>query len=320
MRIDDQIRDEAAGWFAAMRRGPMALDERVAFDAWRAAPAHQQALNRMHELWGELAAIAPLAPAGAAAAVSPAARRRWAAAAALALMLAGGGGGLWLWARPDGEVVTAIGEQATATLPDGSVVTANVATRLAWDLEAGRRRVDMREGEAVFFVRKDRSRPFLVRAGGYEVRAVGTAFNVRNRGDAIDVAVIEGVVAVIAREGPRAGREIARIGAGRRLALGPARALTAAAAVQAAPVAAGEVAEWRVRTLDYEDAPIARVVEDLNLFFERPVALADPGLGRRRVTLRLQVSDRERALETLAALLDLRVESRAEADLLSSGA
>ena len=60
MRLDEQTREEAAAWFSALRRGPMSIDERAAFDAWRADPVHQAALNHMHELWGEVSAIKEL--------------------------------------------------------------------------------------------------------------------------------------------------------------------------------------------------------------------------------------------------------------------
>jgi ferric-dicitrate binding protein FerR (iron transport regulator) len=43
----------------------------------------------------------------------------------------------------------------------------------------------------------------------------------------------------------------------------------------------------------------------------------EPDLAARRVTLRLQVEDRERTLKTLGALLGARVERGPQADLLA---
>ncbi len=318
MKIDDRIREEAARWFAAQRRGPMPVDERAAFDGWRADPVNQAALNSMHELWGEVAGIGEF---GARVPHRGARQHRWlAAAAAMLALLIAGAIYLAIQAMPGTpqQLATAIGEQRTATLPDGSVATLNVATRLAYDAEGPLRRVDMDQGEAIFFVHKDPARPFLVRAGGYEVRAVGTAFNVRYRGQEVEISVLEGIVAVVARDGPRAGQELARLGAGRRLALGPAESLTPTP-VRPVAMAANNVAEWRMRTLDYEDAPLSRVVEDLNLFFERPIAIGDPALANQRVTLRLQVEDRERAIALLAALVDAQVRRGASADTLAGG-
>jgi transmembrane sensor len=306
MKLDDKTREEAAAWFSALRRGPMSIEEREAFDGWRADPFNQAALNHMHELWGEVSAIKELGVT----APQPVSRARRIAGAssALALLVAFGVGGSWWLAQPD-QVRTDVGEQRTATLEDGSVVGLNVVTRVAYDMKPTTREVTLKEGEAIFFVKKDAARPFLVTAGDYEIRAVGTAFNVRRRGDEVDVAVAEGVVSVKALTGPRAGQEIARLPAGQQLKLGPA-------AQDVQPVPVEGVAQWRMRVLDYEDATVAEVVEDLNRFFERPVTIENPALAGRRVTLRLQVEDRDRTLQNLGKMLGAQIEPQRRADLL----
>lgn len=309
MSMDEKTREEAAAWFAAQRRGPMSVEERQAFDAWRADPLHQAALNHMHELWGEVSAIKEL---GVTVPAPPVGIRRWApAAAAAAVMAVAGLGAAHYITRPD-QVRTSVGEQRTATLEDGSVVAINVATKLAYDMKPAVRQVKLEEGEAVFFVKKDPERPFLVRAGDYEIRAVGTAFNVRRRDGEVDVAVAEGVVAVTALAGPNAGKEIARLPAGQRVRLGSRQAEPTVA-----PVSVENVAEWRMRVVSYEDVTVATVVEDLNRFFERPVEVSDPDLAARRVTLRLQVEDRERTLRNLGDILGAELRAERRADLLT---
>lgn len=316
MMLDEQTRQEAAQWFAALRRGPMSLDEREAFDAWRADPVHQAALNSMHEVWGEVANIGQFG-------VEVPRRKVWQRTAAMAVgavaVLASAG--LYL-ATPAGSpqaphrIATAVGEQRTTTLPDGSVVSANVVTRLNFDLSGRRRAVTLDQGEAAFFVHKDHTRPFVVTAGGYQVEAVGTAFNVRNRNGEVDVSVMEGVVSVRAASGPMAGREIRRLVAGRRIALGPVQQL-GDAPIQITAIAPQGGAEWRTRTLAYEDTPVSTVVSDFNLYFDRPIEVGDSSLANRRVTIRLQVDDRERALATLAGLLEAHVRSGPRADTLT---
>lgn len=314
--INDQTRQEAAQWFAALRRGPMSLDERASFDRWRADPTNQAALNGMHELWGEVANIGQFGISVPKRRVWP---RRTAAAAAVAAIVTAA---IYYLAIPTGgtpssqQLATTVGEQRTTTMPDGSVLSMNVVTKLSYDVDPSRREVALGEGEAAFFVRKDRARPFVVTAAGYEIEAVGTAFNVRNRGGEVDVAVMEGVVAVRVIDGPRAGQEIARLDAGRRVELGSIEQL-GVAPLRIDEIPGQRAAEWRIRTLTYDDAPVSRVVDDFNLYFAKPVEIATTDLANRRVTLRLHVEDRDRALSTLASLLEVEVRQAAAADVLA---
>ncbi|MBK1976923.1 FecR domain-containing protein [Brevundimonas sp. 3P9-tot-E] len=309
MIVDDDIEHEAAQWFAAQRRGLMALEERQAFDAWRADPVHQAALNRMHEVWGEVSAVGEMG-------VAPRRRagrsRRAAVAAVLVLGLTASlGGGAW-WALNRSVVQTRVGEQRSQELEDGSIVALNVMTRARYDINARERTVYLNAGEAAFVVRKDAERPFLVRAGGYEVRAVGTAFNVRSRDRNLDVAVKEGVVEVRRLSGE--GKPVL-LRAGQRLQIKDAGAWRAPLTISEIPTNA--VDEWRQRVLTYEDAPISQVIQDVNRFYERPLVI-DPAFGRRHVTLRLVIDDREDTVKRLAALLGAQVQRADRADRLKS--
>ena len=313
MRISADRREAAAAWFAAQRRAVMSIEERAAFDAWRADPENLAALNAMHELWGEMSVLKgariPLES-------SVAQGRRFALGAAVAACLALSG--LFVsWAtQPLAFAETArtrVGEQRSETLPDGSVVNLNVATRIEYKMHSRSRDVRLREGQALFVVQKDASRPFLVRAGDYEVRAVGTAFDVRQRDGATQVAVQEGVVLVTRLKGPQAGVAVARLRAGERLDLRPVAHASelAVPVVKAVPVQS--VAEWRMRTVTYEDATVAQVVEDLNRFFPQPIEIEDQSLAARRVTIRLQVADRESTVRTLDALLGADLDAKGQA-------
>jgi len=317
IRVDEATREAAAHWFAVLRRGPMSLDERQAFDAWRAQPLNQRALDQMHELWGELSGLKALSAQMPRRPVRVS-RPAVAAAAAALVLLVGGGAGLWIYIdRQGADVSTRIGEQQTKSLPDGSVVALNVVTSINYRMKPRQRSVRLDEGQAVFFVRKDRARPFLVDAGDYQVRAVGTVFDVRRRDGEVDVAVSEGLVSIKALRGPRTGQELARLAAGQRLRLpsadqnGPLRVTT---------VPVESVAEWRMRVIDYEDVTVATVAADLSRFYERPVTVSDPGLARRRVTLRLKVNEREQTLRTLTELLGAKIDRTAASDALSPSA
>ena len=98
--------------------------------------------------------------------------------------------------RDETVYATAAGEMRTVTLPDGSSVTLNTGSRIAVSFD-DRRHVHLIEGEALFTVRKDRARPFVVAAGDTHVSVLGTVFTVRQLPDRpIEVVVREGRVRV----------------------------------------------------------------------------------------------------------------------------
>jgi transmembrane sensor len=87
--------DEAARWFAALRRGMMTLDERAAFRLWRSDPANEALFAELGTIWESLGAVRPADFASFGRAGGP--RRRGAvvrsavAGAVFAAMLAGAG-------------------------------------------------------------------------------------------------------------------------------------------------------------------------------------------------------------------------------------
>ena len=82
------------------------------------------------------------------------------------------------------------------TLVDGSVVELNAGAEIQIHFSPARRDIRLVSGEVHFAVTKDPSRPFIVAAGGVNVRAVGTQFVVRLGAKQVDVIVTEGQVAI----------------------------------------------------------------------------------------------------------------------------
>jgi transmembrane sensor len=301
---DERAREEAGQWFAIMRRGATTLEERKAFDRWRADAVNQRALDSMHELWGELAFLKsrPVTER------PPVIGRRAVMAAAVAAVMVSGGA-LILPRLAQTQVTTGIGEQQTRALPDGSVMAVNVDSRINYAFDDNRR-IHMDEGEAAFFVRRDAQHPFIVTTGPYDVRAVGTAFNVRRRGEALEVSVSEGIVAIIARDD---GRELMRLRAGEMSTLPPSPTRVRPAVVT---VPIETVAQWRMRIIEYDDVPVRALIAELNRFYDRPLRVEEAGLADRHITVRLRVEDRDRTLQTVAALLDARIEAGSDFDTL----
>lgn len=83
------------------------------------------------------------------------------------------------------------------TLPDGSVVTLNKHSTLAYAKDFNRTTREVKlTGEAFFNVTPDKQKPFDIKVDEVKVHVVGTSFNVKNNAEATEVVVETGVVRV----------------------------------------------------------------------------------------------------------------------------
>jgi transmembrane sensor len=96
----------------------------------------------------------------------------------------------------DDGFATAIGEQRTVILEDGTRVFLNTNSRAVVHYDRQARGVELVRGEAVFEVAKRPDWPFIVRVGREQIRALGTAFLVRRDQDNMAVTLVEGKVTV----------------------------------------------------------------------------------------------------------------------------
>jgi transmembrane sensor len=224
LQLNHQISEEAAQWLVEFRTGDIDAAGRRAFDAWvRASPEHLRAFVEVAVLWEQTGGVdakrtfdldALIARARTEADVATLVREpfravagtrhrglrpraSWIAAAAATVFAAIG---LLVWLRLDGQpTYTAdVGEQRSIRLSDGSTVTLNSRSKLRVRFTKTQRTVELMLGEALFHVAKNTARPFIVRADGTSVRAVGTQFDVNKGRESTIVTVVEGRVAVLA--------------------------------------------------------------------------------------------------------------------------
>lgn len=213
-------------------------------------------------------------------------RFAWAAAAVL---LIGVGVVVFTRERPQ-EYRTALGEQRSVLLADGSRATLNTASTIEVIVQKGRREVRLVQGEALFDVAHDAARPFVVRAGNALLKDVGTQFNVNMRPNGTTVTVVDGQVAVdsaVAFESgaAQAGRGVAStaealiLGANDRVVVTPA----GVGAPQHGVDVAASVA-WTQRQLMFEHRPLSEVADEFNRYNKDRIDIDSAELKRQEVT------------------------------------
>lgn len=326
----------AAEWIVRHDRGLDTAGRRE-FERWcRADPRHELAFRQLQETWALLERVpAERLP------VPPRRGRRWhwvatglAAAAAVTIALLAPG------LLPQGgsaarRVATPIGGFERLELPDGSVIQLNTASAVTVAFSAGERRVTLVRGEASFAVARDTSRPFVVRVGAVDVRALGTAFNVRHRGGAVDVLVTEGRVSVddavsgrsllpIAAPSARPALERASessgtpaaalpiLAAGQRATIAlPERGAPQPAQVVEIPAAeAARVLAWHGRHLEFSDELLVNIAAEFNRYNPHRLVIADAELGAQRFGGKFPANDFATFVRLLETNFGVMVERR----------
>lgn len=94
------------------------------------------------------------------------------------------------------ELSVPAGQRAHIVLPDGSQVWVNAGSKLEYPSVFKKERLVKLTGEALFKVSKGKL-PFVVNTGKYDIKALGTQFNVYNYpGEDLKVSLLEGAVRV----------------------------------------------------------------------------------------------------------------------------
>ena len=211
--------------------------------------------------------------------------------------------------RPPSPAIyrTAPGEVRDVRLADGSSVALSPGSVLGASQRGGPVTLN---GSATFDVRHDPGRLLVIRAGGYEIRDIGTRFDVAISGAILRVAVTEGSVAV---RSLTADGEV-QVSAGKVLT-----AIDPRSAPVITPIGTMATGGWRSGRLVYDDVPLGLVVADITRSTGRRV-LIDSTSAKRRFSGVLATGSRDKMVGALSELTGLRKRAEHDAIRLGDGA
>jgi transmembrane sensor len=219
--------------------------------------------------------------------------RRWQMAAAVAAVSLFLGIALQRWhiADGDGWYRTAYGEQRVVELPDHSRITLDARTRLHVRFTDDVRSVQLLEGQAQFSVAKDPARPFKVEAGGRTIVAVGTVFNVEYVDRQVDVAMVEGRVAVLEQSSavlpPPVNSMIPKDKGSPIIELNAGEALRVYADGRSTVLPKADIeaaTAWRQGKLIFRAETLAEAVRRLNHYSSRQLIVDDAALAKMSIS------------------------------------
>jgi len=295
------IYDRAALWAAKVDAGPLAPAEQSALDAWLDADIRH---------FGAFAqASALLQPSQGAATPSmhlALSRRRVVVGGSIAATLAAAAAAtpFMIAALRGQRYETGIGEMRVVSLEDGTLVTLNTTSEIGVDYAKTLRAVELIGGEALFDVAKNKARPFVVRAGSTQVRAVGTSFSVcMLPAEPVEVLVREGVVEVTRPDVPVA--PAVRVAANTKV-LAPKDA-----PIVAEPVTLAEVARtlaWRDGRIALHGETLAQAAAEFSRYSDIRIRIDDPTIAREKVTGLFVAADPIGFAKAVATAFDLRAD------------
>jgi transmembrane sensor len=319
----DALNREGAEWFARMR-GPDAEAARPEFEDWLAQGAAQRsAYNRAAEIFATGKLLGEEEEEVPTPAPAPRSRAKGRAAAFALCGLGALAAIAWIpmrtidppaWpetvaaaaAHHTDTFATVPGETRSIRLADGSTLALASDSAVAVEFDAAGRRLRLLKGQARFEVAHER-RPFVVLAGGGSVTARGTVFEVAlTRAGRVDVRLLEGAVDVALPHQDRDAPVVRQLRQGERIAF----------AVAAAPAPPPGLATAVAVARDYQGVTVAALVAEANRSGVRPIRLADPALGEKRVSGRFRIDDTALLAKRLAALFDNKVDLNDKSEIV----
>jgi transmembrane sensor len=313
--LSEGVRIEAAAWIARLhdeRRGPEVEAE---LREWLGeSNEHRRAFKRMTQVWEQAGNIRMRAQADVPA--TPRGRSRfffspWAAAMAAAFVLV-----LitatYYWR--DNALTTAVGQQQVRVLRDGTRVVLNTDTRIEVNYDEHIRRVRLVRGEAWFEVSKHPAWPFLVSAGGQEIRALGTSFIVRHDDDQdLSVTLVDGRISVapIAGNGEAPPQDAQVLVPGQRLVVSRHHP----PAVDRPELS--RVTAWERGRIEFDETPLGEATTEMNRYTNTHLVVPDAELAQLRVGGVFRAGDSNEFVKIVTAAFGLRAERNGDDIVLS---
>lgn len=331
----NDIREQAAHWSDVLRHRGGQPQLRAAFEQWRDEnPAHAEAFASIDGVHRSLRSVRGTEAMRAVeretlALIAGRARRRRMGGMALAASLMVAVAAVWLMPqtlRTDlrylplharyalaGETLhrTGVGEQREIPLADGSRLTLNTDSRVVVAYRDDRRQLRLLDGQALFEVAPDATRPFVVTAGERSITALGTVFDVRYSSHRLAVTLLEGRVQV--EDAASAEIHAGDMHHAEPRVLAPGEQLLA---VKAGPASHEQVhtpdlnrtVAWRGGQLIFRDDRLVDAIAEINRYSHRQLRLADPALAQLRVSGIVNVGQTDVFIETMTRYYPVRIQ------------
>lgn len=182
------------------------------------------------------------------------------------------------------EISTGPGEVRTFTLEDGTIVWLNAKSVLRYpkSFNQKERHVELVEGEAFFEVAHNKDLPFVVSSCGYDIKVLGTKFNVfaYNRGD-FKTSLVEGSIEI---------RNTSSMASPIKMKPNESASDVKGELVKGSINSTGELM-WKEGLYVFDNAPLSEITSRLELYFGAKIVIEDSDVANHRLSGKFRYLD-----------------------------
>ena len=301
-RIEPAILEEAADWLTLLRSGDATDEDRSSLEHWRCqSDMHLAAWQRAESVMGAFGQVSAPVARGTLSQLENAGRRRALKAFALVLMVAPV---TWVayrqqpWREWRADLQTATGEQQSLDLADGTRLVLNTSTVVDVSFTDNVRSLTLLQGEILITTGKDPApvaRPFLVRTGQGQLRALGTRFAVHQLDGQTRLSVYEGAVEIVPHDA-----------IGKVVVVAGEQRLFSSTRIYPPERAVDNTELWEQGMLLAREMHLGDLVRELGRY-RRGVLRCDPAVASLQVSGAFPVNDTDASLTLLQQTLPVQV-------------
>ncbi|MBO0354664.1 FecR domain-containing protein [Muricauda ruestringensis] len=201
--------------------------------------------------------------------------------------------------RYTNHIIALEGERKHVTLPDGSSVTVNANSELKYpEVFTDDKRDVWMSGEVYFDIVEDADRPFSVGASGFEVKVLGTKFNVNAKGMSKIVSLVSGKVQVTLEN------------SGDKIQLRPNEELSwnmESGEVVKRNFDVSKTTAWKDNILLLHDLTLEEALLPINEFYGTTFTVSDSVVANKRINAAFEDQDLDQFIQTLEFIADVKI-------------
>jgi len=320
-----RIDSEAAHWVAKRIQGFSPQEQDEFLDWLTADPRHNQAYGDYMKIWTKLDMLAQWNPEHSDQPNPELLRKNrrgrilqlWIGLAASVVL------GAFIWSvfsgsqtndRADEQQKFVAHSYEKHTLLDGSTIEMKDGSALEVNFTKEERRIELVSSEVHFDVKENKDAPFIVQVKDIEFRAVGTAFSVGIREDEVELLVTEGRVQVSKNNslanatGNVSILNFGEVVAGQKSTVSLAAPDESLAIRDVSSLEIDEFLKWKPKSLNFDQVPLASVIEEFNRRNEVQIEIQDEAVGQMIVVASFHSPNVEKLIDLLESTLDIQAQ------------